>query len=558
MEADRRFLPLILMNLPALFRRSQPAPVALAEPVVRLTRADIPPRRFDEAAADAARSASRPGKAGRRFYSAASTAGFLSWDTTTVSADGALFFNLNVIKARARDLARNNDYARHFLRLLESNVIGPNGITFQSRRYQGDSLDRPFNLQLEGHWKTAGKLKHAPTVCGRMTRRESSALWLRTLATDGEVLEIFHPGHGNRYRFATQIVDSALIDWQKNELLPNGNRIKMGVELDQYDKPVAFWLLNHHPSDYLFATLPNKPTHQRVPADRARLSFLQEFPGQTRGVSWLASPAIRAQMLQKFEEAVIVTSRAAASKGGFYEVSEDFEGTIPGEDDEGATASDMVRKQVEPGEWEFLPRGVTAKPYDPQFPPQGLDTMAKVMLRGLASGLGGSYVHMANNLEGVNYSSIRSGDLEQRGIYRGLQAFVIDHHEEPIFNEWAKILRLNPETPIDGRKLDTCLDRDEYRFTARGWDWVDPLKEVQAHKEAIKLRLATRGDVVRMTTGEDFEELLDRSQEEEAMMKARGMDPRIDVAIQAVDGKEPASPAADAPEADDEEPEGEE
>lgn len=540
------------MNLPALFRRNQPAPVALAEPVVRLTRADIPPRRFDEAAADAARSAPRPGKAGRRFYSAASNASYLSWDTTTVSADGALYFNLNVIKARARDLARNNDYARHFLRLLESNVIGPNGITFQSRRYQGESLDRPFNMQLEAHWKTAGKLKHAPTVCGRMTRREVSALWLRTLATDGEVFEIFHPGHGNRYRFASQIVDSSLIDWTKNELLPNGNRIKMGVELDQYDKPVAFWLLSHHPSDYLFATLPSKGTHQRVPADRARLSFLQETPGQTRGVSWLASPAIRAQMLQKFEEAVIVTSRAAASKGGFYQVSDDYEGTIPGQADDGTIDSDVIRKQVEPGEWEMLPPGVTAVPYDPQFPPQGLDTMAKVMLRGLASGLGGSYVHISNNLEGVNYSSIRSGDLEQRGIYRALQQFVIDHHEEPIFCEWAKILRINPETPIDGRKLDTCLDRDEYRFTGRGWDWVDPLKEVQAHKEAIKLKLATRGDVLRMTTGEDFEELLDRSEEEEKMMTDRGMDPRIDVAVQSVDSPKDKA-KADPPEPDTEE-----
>jgi lambda family phage portal protein len=544
------------MNLPALFRRAVPAPsaaVALAEPIHRLTRADMPPRRFDEAADDlAARSAPSRGK-GRRFYSAASPAGFLSWDTTTVSADGALYFNLNVIKARARDLARNNDYARHFLRLLESNVIGPNGVTFQSRRYQGDALDRVFNLQLEAHWKTAGKLKHSPTVCGRMTRRETSALWLRTLAIDGEVLEIFHPNHGNRYRYATQIVDSALIDWTKNELLPNGNRIKMGVEIDQYDKPVAFWLLNHHPGDYVFASLANKPTHQRVPASRARLSFLQEFAGQTRGVSWLASPAIRAQMLQKFEEAVIVTSRAAASKGGFYEVSEDFEGTIPGEEDEGATASDMVRKQVEPGEWEFLPRGVTAKPYDPQFPPQGLDTMAKVMLRGLASGLGGSYVHMANNLEGVNYSSIRSGDLEQRGIYRALQRFVIDHHEEPIFCAWAAILRMNPDTPIDGRKLDTFLDRDEYRFLGRGWDWVDPLKEVQAHKEALKLKLKTRGDILSETTGEDFEELLDRAAEEEAMMTARGMDPRIDVAIQSVDPQKPADsdPPADADPEDD-------
>ena len=534
------------MKIP--FLKSRAAGPMIETPIV-LGAAHRMPRRFDEAAASALPPRRLPG---RRFYGAGSSAGYLSWDVENVSGDAALYFNLNRIKARTRDLARNNDYARHFLRLLESNVIGPNGLTLQSRRYQGDKLDRPFNLALESHWKTSGKLKHSPTACGGMTRRELASLWLRTLAIDGEVLEVFYPGHSNRYRFASRIVDSALIDWQKNELLPNGNRIKMGVEVDDNDRPVAFWLLTRNPSDIVFAGPLNGPTHQRIPASRARLSFLREFAGQTRGVSWLASPAIRAQMLQKFEEAVIVTSRAAASKGGFYKVTEDYEGRLPGEDgDEGDAPidpSELVRRQVEPGEWELLPRGVEPVPYDPQFPPQGLDTMAKVMLRGLASGLGGSYVHIANNLEGVNYSSIRSGDLEQRSIYRGLQSFVIDHHEEPLFTEWAKILRMNPDTPIDGRKLDSCLDRDEYRFLGRGWDWVDPLKEVMAHKEALKLKLTTRGDIIAQTTGEDIEDVLDRAQQEEEMMRERGMDPRIDVAMQSVD--KPGEPAGTPPPSD--------
>ncbi|MDB6078158.1 MAG: putative phage portal protein [Akkermansiaceae bacterium] len=522
------------------------------EPVARLSSpvGSALPKRFDEVAASLRSDTSgAPARRGRSYYAAASGASYLSWDVQNVSADTALYFNLNRIKARARDLARNNDYARQFLRLLEANVVGPNGFTLLARRYQGKKLDRDFNVQLEGHWKAAAKLRNCPTVCGRMTRRELANLWIRTLATDGEVFEVFYPGHKNRYRFASRIVDATLVDWTKNETLPNGNRIKMGVEVDENDAPVAYWVLTRHPSEILFADT-TRETHQRISATRARLTFLQETPGQTRGVSWLASPAIRAQMLQKFEEAVIMASRVAASKGGFYKTTPEYDGEVPGEEE----GDDMLRRTLEPGEWEMLPPNVEPVAYDPKFPPSNIDTMTQAMLRGLASGLGGSYVAISNNLEGVNYSSIRAGDIEQRGIYRMLQAIVIDHHEEPYFTSWASILRLNPETPIDGRKLDSCIDNDEFKFLGRGWDWVDPLKEVQASSAAIALGVTTRGRVIAERTGEDVEDIFDQLALEKEMMEERGLDPRIGVVVQTSDtpdakGKKKAA----TPDPDDEE-----
>lgn len=531
------------MKIPFLSRRAEPIAIA-PEPCTRLTKADLPPRRFDEAA-DSLRGDGSARRPGRRFFNVASTAAYLSWDVQNVSADHALYFNLDRIKARCRDLARNNDYARHFLRLLDSNVIGPHGFTLQGRRYAGAKRDKAFNSTLESHWRKAGKLKNAPSTDGKKTKAELASLWMRTLATDGEVFEVYFPSHSNRYRFASRIVDSTLIDWTKNELLSNGNRIKMGVEIDQHEKVIAYWVLARHPSEYLFADNLSAQTHQRITADRARLTFLEEFPGQTRGVSWLAAPAIRAQMLQKFEEAIVIASRGAAAKGGFYEVDEDYEGAVPG-DEEGEDASEMIRKQVEPGEWELLPRGIKAKPYDPQSPPAGVKDMCSSMLRGIASGLGISYHHLANDLSGVNYSSARSGDLELRGIFRKLQRFVIDHHEEPYFCWWAKILRFNPDTPIDGRKLDGCLDNDEYEFRARGWDWVDPLKEVNAHEKAINLGLTTRTRVIAERTGEDIEDVLDELQAEREMMVERGLNP---------DGGAPKAPAAEEPPPEEDEPE---
>ena len=161
---------------------------------------------------------STPHKNGRRFYNVGKQANFLGWNTPTVNIDTAIYQNLNLMKGRCRDLARNNDYIIHFLRLAVSNVIGPNGIKFQSKLLNSKGLDRTFNKRLEQYYKSAGKLKNSPSLCGKMTRRDMQNLWLRTLIIDGEVIRIKYPGHNNRHRYASKLIDTALLDWQYNEV----------------------------------------------------------------------------------------------------------------------------------------------------------------------------------------------------------------------------------------------------------------------------------------------------------------------------------------------------
>jgi capsid protein len=53
-------------------------------------------------------------------------------------------------------------------------------------------------------------------------------------------------------------------------------------------------------------------------------------------------------------------------------------------------------------------------------------------------------------------------------------------------------------------------DPDRYRavrFMPRGWGWIDPAKEVEAYKEAVRCGFKTQADVV-AEQGGDLEELL--------------------------------------------------
>ena len=472
----------------------------------------------------------RTGNEGRkRFYTVGDSASFLGWNTSLVSADTALYRNLNLMKARTRDLARNNDYIRHFLRLLRSNVVGAKGFRFQSMLKSKEGRDRDFNKSLEGNWNASGKLKNSPSVCGRMTRRDMSNLWITTLAVDGEVITLRHPGfEKNKFRYASQFVDPALLDWQLNEERADGTKIKMGVEVDEFDRPLRYHFMNSHPGDYLWQWGKPQGKHIVIEADRVNHTFLMEQPGQTRGVSWLASPAVRVHMLHRFEEAVVIGSRVAASKMGFYRANEDYAGEAPGE--EGEEDYEM-RNHVEPGMMEQLPRGIQVDTFDPNYPPANLEEFEKKLLKGIASGLGVDYVGMANDLEGVNYSSIRAGQLEQREIYRHLQQFEIEHFEDPELSSWAAVQQLNPSVDLEAKKLREVMDLDCYRFLARGWAWVDPLKEVKAQQEAINARLTTRSRVVADVIGEDYEELLEEIVEEEKMMDDLQVSPSADPAL---------------------------
>lgn len=520
-----------------MFERFRKTREAESEPVTRLLPAAVLPPKRETRELAAPRGAKRKGKT--RFYSVGEGADFLGWNPSNVSADTAIYKNLTLHKARCRDLARNNDYVRHFLRLLRSNVVGPRGFRFQGKLRSGGQRDRDFNRTLEIQWNAAGKLKHAPSVCGRMTRRDMANLWMTTLAVDGEVIVIQHPFHdGNRYRFASQLLDPALLDWQKNEDLGGGRRIKMGVEVDAFDRPVAYHFLNHHPGDMMWYSRTSAPRHTRVPAERVHHTFMIETPGQTRGVSWLASPAVRSHMLMRFEEAIVIGSRVAASKMGFYKPNEDFTGVGLGEDVEDDEEGTDNFPELEPGMMEQLPRGIDVETFDPNYPPANLEEFEKKLLKGIASGLGIDYVSMANDLEGVNYSSIRAGQLEQREIYRALQQFFIEHFEEPTFDMWARVQTMNPDVSIDGRKLQSLLDGDHYRFLGRGWSWVDPLKEVKAYREALDGRMTSLRRVVAETQGEDLEDLVDEIEEDEKLLAEKG--------LQRIPAKAPA--AAPSPE----------
>jgi lambda family phage portal protein len=448
------------------------------------------------------------GASARAYAAARSSRLTADWTTTCLSGLEEVKGGLRTLRDRSRSLERDNDYWRHWLSIVVRNVIGPDGIRLQLKAKLADgTLDTAANSEIEAAWRDWGKLGTC-TVDGRKSWLDVQRLWARSIARDGECLIRLVRGYPNRYGFALQVIEADLLDEQLNDTrgAMDGSGIKAGVEVDRWQRPVAYWLRQTHPGD--MTQVFRGKLYIRVPADEILHGYREEREGQTRGVPWGCSAMARLQMLAGYEEAELVAARAAAAKMGFYE-QEDIEVGDDGEVD-GKLVTDFA-----PGTWEKLPPGVKAHLVDPTHPGGNAATYVKSCLRGIASGVDVSYNRLANDLEGVTYSSLRSGELDERDVWRMEHSYNQEHLSAPTFSAWLPMYLLSGLSSLPMADLSR-LSADTWQ--CRSWTWVDPRADVTAKREAIAAGWMTDTEAA-AELGNDYEDVC-RTKAAEAKLRA--------------------------------------
>jgi lambda family phage portal protein len=436
----------------------------------------------------------------KRSYAAANTGRlFNDFVGSPASSDAELKLALPKLRERSRDLARNNEYARRYFDLIKTNIVGDRGFQLQVKALDSvGNLDQSGNDATEkafANWARMGNC----TVDGKMSWVDAQRLAIESLARDGEAFIILHRGSSFADSFAIEFIEPDQIDVTLNKKLDGGNEIRMGVELDKFKKPVAYYIQTNHPGDAGYVTLTTSPKHRRVTADKVVHLYKHLRAGQTRGEPWLASAIPALKQLGALREAAVINARIGASKMGFF--------TSPTGD--GFAADDLDNNvpimEVEPGSMHQLPAGVDFKSFEPTYPASEFESFHKSVLKGIASGMGVSYTSLSNDLESTSYSSIRQGALEERDNYRNNQAFMTEHFVRPIYEAWlAAAMEMN-SFGIPVRQYERF--RDASTFRGKAWSWVDPLKEMNAAVTGLKAGVMSLQDVASQY-GKDTEELL--------------------------------------------------
>jgi lambda family phage portal protein len=448
----------------------------------------------------------------KRSYSGANTGRlFADFLTNSSSADAEIKDNIRILRDRSRELARNDPYISRYLNLMVSNVIGRHGIRVSSKaRNDNQLLDLAANQLIESAWKDWCRLGNC-TTNERLTFLDCQKIFVESLCRDGEVLIRKIKKENSPFGFQIQFLEADHLDEQKNDSsLRNGNSIKMGVEVDKYDKPVAYHLFKRHPYDQTYP----KPAQEyiRVPAEEIIHAYLPQRAEQTRGVSLIAPIMANMKMLNGYYEAEIVAARVAASKMGFI-TSPDGDGYIGDGDMEDVFNPTM---NAQAGVFEQLPAGHDFKTFDPSHPSTAFESFSTSVLRSIASGLNISYHALSNDLTSVNYSSIRQGALEDRSMFQLYQQFVIDHFINPIFQSWLEMSISSGAINLPISKLDKFSNA--IKFIPRSFAWIDPLKEMQSHTLGLQNGIVTYSDIS-AAYGRDTEELFEQHQKEIELAK---------------------------------------
>jgi lambda family phage portal protein len=464
------------------------------------------------------------------------------WITSSTSMDAEIRKDLKRLRDRSRDLVRNNDYARSAQRAITNNVVGQ-GVSMQAavKMRRGSRMDDATNSAIEAAWEKWKRKQYCHTA-GILSFHDIERQLIDAMPESGEIFvrKVRQPFGGGRIPFSLEIIEADRLDVDLNELAKNGNEIRMGVERDVWGRPIAYHFKSDHPGDYPFGAGAVGNKTLRIPADNVIHLFRQERPGQTRGIPWIASAIMKMHHLQGYTEAEVIAARAEACRMGFI--------TSPEDDVMGDGQQDNLDvTNFEPGLIHRLLPGEQFQDSKPNRPGGQFEPFVRAMLHSLSAGLGVSYSTLSRDYSQANYSSGRLALLDDRDNWRVLQGWLVENFHRPVFEEWLDLAVLSGELQLSGYEANPDAFR-AVRWIPRGWQWVDPAKEMAAYKEAVRCGFTTLSDVIAQQGG-DIEDVMQTRQRELAMADDLGL--IFDTDPEAVDNKgaiqpEPP-PSADEP-----------
>jgi len=468
----------------------------------------------------------------RGYAAASNVARYGDFTASRGSADYELLNGLTETRAKIRFLARNSASMKRYIQLLQVNVVGDQGFRFQSRVKK---LEGGLNFSLNERVEDAfAAWAERASACGCLSLWDLEHQAVETWARDGEVIWEIVTGQEYTDGVAINPVEADVLDETLNTIYgPTRNEIRMGVEINALGRPVAYHFLTSHPGDGTWTSPMLRSRYRRIPADRVIHLFKRQRPGQTRGEPPAAAIVLDVKMLDGYREAETTGRRLRSALMGFFEsklpdargIDELSDGE--GIDEDGDGQKDIFEMEMEPGLLKQLPRGVEFKEFSPGGMQGDYHQFESQVKKDISMGLGISTMSHGMEVQGVSYSSGRTVIQEDREFYKTLQQFFIRGIMRKLFPIWSSYHMVFS----DGEPAFTPTQRPRilrrYIFRPRGWEWVDPSKDVSANAEALRTR-QTSFSRVAAQRGIDRDELLREIAEDKEAAAALGLTIDVD------------------------------
>ncbi len=472
------------------------------------------------------------------------------WNPTLRSPDAALLPERKQLDARTRDLERNSGWAYAGVTRKLDNTLGANVRMQLQPDYAALGITkeeaRTFSKQVEGEWRLYTRDMGRRCDAGkRLTFGGMARVLLWHWTVDGRCLAVpvNLPKRGARYATAFMLIDPVRLTNPRGQ--PNTWQMRDGIEIDQYNAPIAYNIRNQHPGDYLLTDPTNSYSWTRIPAEtswgRRRVvhAFDQRQAEQTNGISALIVAMKRLKMIEthadlRIQKAAIEATFAAFIKSslpsevlfkGLTEAPTGYQGDV----DDLALYTDFVADYHEKNQYKLNGARVGQLLPNESFevvksegPGQDYEVAERAWLRYFCSIIDISYEQLSGDWSGVNYSTARAL-LSQvwKATQRLLDTFG-DAVLTPMFLLWLE------EAVMTGRVKLPAGAPDFYEATAAwcnpiwtgpGAGYLDPKKERDAEVVGRNGGNLTLKDML-AEEGKDWEDHIDQLALEQDALKA--------------------------------------
>jgi lambda family phage portal protein len=335
------------------------------------------------------------------------------------------------------------------------------------------------------------------------------------------------------YALACQVIHPLRLKTPVDRI--NDHAIRDGVELGAYGEPAAYWIKKTDPRGSSI-TPDVSANFLRIPARKGhRWNVLHDFivkdPEQVRGYPPLSPGMKFFRDLNDYLDAELVSNIVTAAFALFIEQSggndpfniaenlSSFSETTQRAD--GKTEKTRYQEWI-PGQILYGNPGEKPAAITASRPGTTFDPFTKIIKKALSMALNMPYPVLFKDVEATNFAGFRSAMLDAWRVYMHLRTWLGQGFCQRFYTMLQEEAYLRGNLTVkDFYSNMFILTQAEWRGSPKGD--IEPIKAVQADVIAIQNNLKTRAEAIAERTGGDVRTTFDQLQEEQEMMKERGL-----------------------------------
>lgn len=377
-------------------------------------------------------------------------------------AEGMNKASRQTLRARARDLERNNPITNSIIMAIKNNVVST-GFNMQAR-----SDNEAFNDRIESLWEEWCHYENCDYT-QRQSLDDLLKLILERKFVDGGILVTFPIDMDREIPLTIQLHEVDELT-SENVTLTDGNILSDGVECTPEGLPIAYWITQTDVDGY------TEMVPKRIDAANAIFLWNRTRVSQFREVTPMASTIVTTKDVGDYNNAVAFQQKTAACTSAFVETT-NTAGAI------GRMASQAQQQsnieQIKGGRVQYLAPGETVKMLIPSGQAAEVGNYLPLQQRMIAAAQGLSLESTSRNVERVNYSSARQNLLADEITYKQMRKELIEYFLRPLYKRFVDVCYLAGLLDGTGYKPNKTYYKAVWLAPSLGW--IDPKKEAEAN-----------------------------------------------------------------------------